>query len=228
MKPSLFKVLSWWKVLTIILLLYTIVAGFLLPTPRLPILNETIRNLYFHVPMWFTMIFILLVSVIYSILYLMNGKAKYDNMAVETANTGIVFGIMGLLTGMVWAKFTWGTFWTGDPKLNAAAIGMLVYLAYSILRGSFTDDQQRARISAIYNIFAFPVLVALLFVLPRMAQDSLHPGMGGNPGFNQYDLNSTMRLVFYPAVLAFMLLSLWIATVRARLRNLEYKISGIQ
>ncbi len=174
------------------------------------------------------MIFILLVSVIYSILYLMNGKAKYDNMALETANTGIVFGIMGLLTGMVWAKFTWGTFWTGDPKLNAAAIGMLVYLAYSILRGSFTDDQQRARISAIYNIFAFPVLVALLFVLPRMAQDSLHPGMGGNPGFNQYDLNSTMRLVFYPAVLGFMLLSLWIATVRARLRNLEYKISGIQ
>jgi len=214
--------------LTIILLIYTLFAGFLLPVPRLPILNETIRNLYFHVPMWFTMIFILSVSVIYSILYLVNGKAKYDNMAVETANTGIVFGIMGLLTGMVWAKFTWGTFWVGDPKLNAAAIGLLVYLAYSVLRGSFSDDQQRARISAIYNIFAFPVLVALLFVLPRMAQDSLHPGMGGNPGFNQYDLNSTMRLVFYPAVLGFMLLSLWIATVRARLRNLEYKLSGIQ
>jgi len=228
MKPSLFKVLSWWKVLTIILLLYTAFAGFLLPVPRLPILNETIRNLYFHVPMWFAMIFILFISVVYSILYLANGKMKNDNMAVETANTGIVFGIMGLLTGMVWAKFTWGTFWTGDPKLNAAAVGMLVYLAYAILRGSFSDDQQRARISAIYNIFAFPVLVVLLFVLPRMAQDSLHPGMGGNPAFNQYDLNSTMRLVFYPAVLAFMLLSYWIATVRTRLRNLEYKMSGIQ
>ena len=149
-------------------------------------------------------------------------------MAVEAANTGIVFGIMGLLTGMVWAKFTWGEFWPDDPKLKSAAIGMLVYLAYSVLRGSFTDDQQRARISAIYNIFAFPVLVALLFILPRMTADSLHPGVGGNPAFNQYDLNSTMRLVFYPAGLAFILLSYWIATLRARLRNVEHKMSGIQ
>jgi heme exporter protein C len=219
--------LSWWKILTIFLLLYTIIAGFLFTVPRLDILNETIRNLYFHVPMWFSMIIILSISVVYSIMYLVNPKVHYDNLAIESANTGIVFGILGLLTGMTWAKFTWGAFWIGDPKLNAAAIGLLVYFAYIILRSSFSDDQQRARISAIYNIFAFPILVVLLFVLPRMAKDSLHPGMGGNPGFNAYDLNANMRLVFYPAVLGFSLLGFWITTLRVRIKNIEYKLSGI-
>jgi heme exporter protein C len=218
---------SWWKIVTIILIVYTIIAGFFFTVPRLNILNETIRNLYFHVPMWFSMIIILFISVVYSILYLVNPKVHYDTMAIESANTGIVFGILGLLTGMTWAKFTWGAFWVGDPKLNAAAIGLLVYFAYLILRSSFSDDQQRARISAIYNIFAFPILVALLFVLPRMAKDSLHPGMGGNPGFNAYDLNANMRLVFYPAIIAFTLLGFWITTLRVRIKNIEYKLSGI-
>lgn len=218
--------LSWWKILAVLLLFYTIIAGLLMDVPRLAILNETIRNLYFHVPMWFGMIIILLVSVIFSILYLSDSRSKYDNFAVEAVNTGILFGILGLLTGMVWAKFTWGDYWSGDPKQNASAIGMLMYFAYLVLRGSFPDDQQRARISAIYNIFAFPVLIALLFVLPRM-QDSLHPGNGGNPGFNAYDLDSGMRLVFYPAIIGFTLLGLWITTLRVRMRNLENKISGI-
>jgi heme exporter protein C len=219
--------LSWWKILTIFLLLYTIIAGFLFAVPRLDILNETIRNLYFHVPMWFGMIIILFISVVFSIMYLANPKVHYDNFALEAANTGIVFGLLGQITGMIWAKFTWGAFWTGDPKLIAAAIGLLVYLAYFVLRSSFSDDQQRARISAIYNIFAFPVLVVLLFVLPRMAKESLHPGMGGNPGFNAYDLDANMRMVFYPAIAGFSLLGFWITTLRVRIKNIEYKLSGI-
>jgi heme exporter protein C len=218
---------SWWKILTIFLLLYTIIGGFLFTVPRLPILNETIRNLYFHVPMWFSMIIILTISVVFSIMYLVNPKVQYDIFAIESANTGTVLGILGLLTGMAWAKITWGAFWVGDPRLNAAAIGLLVYFAYFILRSSLTDDQQRARISAIYNIFAFPILVALLFVLPRMAKDSLHPGMGGNPGFNAYDINANMRLVFYPAIIAFGLLGFWITTLRVRIKSIEYKLSGI-
>src|SRR3546814_12218671 len=87
---------------------------------------------------------------------------------------------MGLLTGMVWANFTWGAPWPNDPKLNGAAITMLVYLAYMVLRGSIDEDQKRGRISAIYNVFAYPIMIALIYILPVMT-DSLHPGSGGNP-----------------------------------------------
>lgn len=211
---------NWWKILASVLLMYSVIAGLLFEVPRLPILRESIRNLYFHVPMWFTMIVLYLISVIYSIKYLASGDEKHDLMAVETVNTGIVFGFLGLATGMIWANYAWGSPWPNDPKLNSAAISTLMYLAYIVLRGSLDEEQKRARISAVYNIFAFPVMVVLLFVLPRMT-DSLHPGNGGNPGFNSYDLDKQMRLVFYPAVLAWILVGLWIATLKYRLRLLE-------
>lgn len=218
--------LSWWKILTILLLIYTVVAGFLLPVPRLDILKETIRNLYFHVPMWMGMVALLLLSAIYSIKYLIKPTAKFDLIASETVNTGMVFGILGLLTGMLWAQFTWGKYWSGDPKQNGTAIGMLIYLAYIVLRGSFSDDQMRARISAIYNILAFPAFIAFIYILPRLT-DSLHPGNGGNPAFNKYDLNSTMRMVFYPAVIGFTLFGIWITELKVRLRMAENKLNGI-
>ncbi len=215
--------ISWWKILTIFLLLYTLVMGILGPIPRLAIVNESIRNLYFHVPMWFGMIIILAVSVVYSIRYLRGARLENDLIAVEAVNIGIVYGMLGIVTGMIWAQYTWGTFWHGDPKQNASAIGLLIYLAYTVLRGSFKDDQQRARISAIYNIFAFATLVPLIFILPRLT-DSMHPGNGGNPGFNSYDLDSNMRLVFYPAVIAWTLLGWWIVSLRVRFRQLQEQL----
>jgi heme exporter protein C len=127
---------------------------------------------------------------------------------------------------MLWAQFTWGKYWSGDPKQNGTAIGMLIYLAYIVLRGSFSDDQMRARISAIYNILAFPAFIAFIYILPRLT-DSLHPGNGGNPAFNKYDLNSTMRMVFYPAVIGFTLLGIWITELKVRLRMAENKLNGI-
>ncbi len=210
----------WWKILTTILLIYTFVGGLLFDVPRLNILNETIRALHFHVPMWFGMIVLLAISVVYSVNYLKDNKAKFDTVAIEFANVGVIFGIFGILTGMFWAQYAWGEWWSGDPKQNASAIGLLIYFAYFVLRGSIENEEQRARISAIYNIFAFSALIPLLFILPRLT-DSLHPGNGGNPGFNAYDLDSGLRLVFYPAVLAWILLGVWIATIRVRIRKLE-------
>ncbi|ELR71452.1 Cytochrome c-type biogenesis protein CcmC, putative heme lyase for CcmE [Fulvivirga imtechensis AK7] len=214
---------NWWKFLTIALLFYTIIAGLLMEVPRLVILNETIRALYFHVPMWFGMIIMLGVSVVYSIKYLRNPEQKHDDTAVEFANVGIIFGVLGILTGMLWAQFTWGDWWSGDPKQNAAAIGLLIYFAYFILRGSLDNVDQRARISAIYNIFAFSALIPLLFILPRLT-DSLHPGSGGNPGFNAYDLDRRLRMVFYPAVLGWTLLGVWMASLRVRIKKIEHQL----
>lgn len=215
--------MKWWKVLTIILLLYTVVMGLLGRVPRLAILNETERNLYFHVPMWFGMTIILATSVVNSVRYLRNPSPRLDTLAHESAKTGVLLGVLGLLTGSLWARYTWGTWWTTDVKLNGAAVTMLIYGAYLVLRGSIVDEQQRARLSAIYNVFAFAAAIPLLFILPRLAQASLHPGMGGNPGFSKYDLDSHMRMVFYPAVIGWTLLGVWITEVACRYQFVKEK-----
>jgi heme exporter protein C len=215
--------LSWWKILTLVLLGYTVVTGLMSGVPRMAILNESIRNLYFHVPMWFGMIIILAVSMVYSIRFLRQPSLENDVKAAEFAKMGILFGVLGIVTGMIWAKFTWGEYWSSDPKQNASAIGLLLYFAYLVLRGSLQEPQQRGRISAVYNIFAFAALVPLLFILPRLT-DSLHPGNGGNPGFGGYDLDGRMRAVFYPAIIGWTLLGVWIATVKARLNLLQQQL----
>lgn len=212
----------WWKVLGIALVLYSLIMGLLGVVPRLDILNETIRVLYFHVPMWFTMIMMMLLSLIFSIRSLGNYSFKNDQWAYEFARTGFLFASLGLLTGMFWAQFTWGSFWTKDPKLNGTAVTMLIYLAYFVLRGSVEDPQKSSRLSAVYNIFAFVMMIVFIGILPRMT-DSLHPGNGGNPGFNQYDLNSDMRPIFYSAVVGWILIGLWITTLRSRLKNVFHE-----
>ncbi|MEQ6168013.1 MULTISPECIES: cytochrome c biogenesis protein CcsA [unclassified Ekhidna] len=214
---------DWWKWLCVVLLTYTVIGGLLFPVPKLPILNETIRSLHFHVPMWFGMILLFLGSVIHAIKHLRTGEIKYDIYSFQLANMGIAFGVLGILTGMIWANFTWGEPWSNDPKQNASAISLLIYLAYFVLRGSIQDEQQRNRISAVFNIFAFFLMIPLLFILPRMS-DSLHPGNGGNPGFNAYDLDSNLRKVFYLAVIGWTLLGYWITTIAIRLSLTKQKL----
>ncbi|WP_019987759.1 cytochrome c biogenesis protein [Rudanella lutea] len=211
---------NWWKGVAVLLLTYVVFWGLLGPTPRQPILNESIRNVYFHVPLWFGMVILLLTAAIFSGRYLRSGNPEHDRVAVEFTNTALVFGLLGCLTGSIWANFTWGEPWPNDPKLNSVAVGMLLYLAYVILRGSFDDEQRRARISSVYNIFAFAVFIPLIFIVPRLT-DSLHPGNGGNPAFGQYDMDNQMRMVFYPAVIGFTLLGVWITEIRVRTRRIE-------
>jgi heme exporter protein C len=213
---------NWWKYLGILLVLYSIFQGLLGSVPELPILHESIRNVYFHVPMWFAMIILFVVNATYSVKYLNSNNTKHDTWAVESANIGVLLGILGIVTGMVWAKYTWGEAWSNDPKQNSAAIALLVYMAYFVLRGSIEDEQKKAKISAVYSVFAFPIMIVLIFILPRLT-DSLHPGNGGNPGFNTYDMDNDMRKVFYPAVIGWILMGIWIAQVKFRLRTLEVK-----
>jgi len=159
-------------------------------------------------------------SIVYSLMYLSTKNENHDLNAVLFATTGMVFSFLGLFTGMIWAKFTWGAFWTDDPKLNGTAITILIYLAYFILRGSLDDPQKKAQVSAVYNIFAFFLMIVFIGVLPRMT-DSLHPGNGGNPGFNQYDLDSRMRWVFYPAVIGWIMVGIWISRLKVRIKTIQ-------
>ncbi len=208
------------KIFCVLLLTYTVIAGFLFDVPKLAILNETIRVLYFHVPMWFTMIFLLLMSSLNAYKFIANGDKNFDVKSYNYANVGVYFGVLGLITGMFWAKYTWGAYWTNDPKLNGSAIGLLIYFSYFVLRNSIKDESKKGKISSVYNVFAFAMLIPLIFILPRLT-DSLHPGNGGNPGFNVYDLDSQLRIVFYPAVVGFILLGIWITDIKLKLSKLN-------
>lgn len=193
--------------------------GFMVKIPVLDgRLQESIRNLFFHVPMWFGMMALLTTSVVYAIKYLRSQNPVHDQYSVEYARTGIVFALLGLVTGSIWANYQWGEPWSGDPKQNGAAIATLIYLAYFVLRGSMTDFDKKARIGAVYNIFAFVMLFPTIWILPRLSE-SLHPGgqgSAGNPGLNPGDSTPDMEMVFLPAVIGWTLLGAWISTLRIR------------
>lgn len=221
---------SWWKILCVILLIYTLTAGLLFDVPRVMILNETIRNLYFHVSMWFSMMILFIVSVVNAVKYLNKGEIRYDILSRQYAGTGILLGLLGYTTGIIWMSFTWAdpnnpavaSFGAiaKEPKLIGAAIALLIYFAYMVLRGSINDIDKRARISAVYNIFAFAFLFPSIWILPRLLP-SLHPGGEGNPALNYNDIDARMRIVFYPAVAGWTLLGVWITSLKIRMDYLK-------
>lgn len=218
----------------IVLLTYTLIAGLLFDVPRVMILNETIRNLYFHVCMWFSMMILFTVSVVHAVRFLRTNHLKYDILSRQYAVVGIVFGLLGYGTGIIWASSTWadpnnpaGASFGAiarEPKLIGAAIALLIYLAYLVLRDSVQDMDKRARISAVYNIFAFAFLFPSIWIIPRLLP-SLHPGGEGNPALNYNDIDARMRVVFYPAVLGWTLLGVWIATLKVRTAYLKEKFT---
>lgn len=192
--------------------------------PNRNILYESIRNLCFHVPMWFAMIAMMGVSVWKSVRTLGSNALDDDLAALQAVRVGLLFCVLGLITGATWARATWGAWWTNDVKLNGSAVTALIYLAYLVLRGSVHDAHKRARLAAIYNIFAFVLLVMFLFVVPRLnAVDSLHPGNGGNDGFGDLDLDDRLRAVFYPACMGWILFAGWMYELRLRTERLKQR-----
>ncbi len=214
-----------YKLLAIVLLTYAVVAGLLIKTPELPVIYESIRNLFYHVGMWFTMIFLFMVSFVNSIRYLRKFETRFDMIAEQAAHVGLVFGLLGILTGMLWANATWGAPWAKDPKLNGAALSILVYLAYMVLRSSVADVEKRGRIAAVYNIFAFVLMVIFIGILPRLSDNSIHPGQGGSP-MTLAELDNRLRMVFYPALLGWILLGVWIVELRVRIKHLQLEMEN--
>ena len=205
--------------------------------PYRGLLSETIRNTYFHVSLWFAMMFLFIAALVYAVKYLrrksrrdaglvldggrltdLNSLERADTWSVVFTGVGMLFGILGLLTGAVWAKYTWGSFWNWDIKQFTTLIALLIYAGYFVLRAAFPDPEQRARLGAVYNIFAFACLIPLIYILPRLSATSLHPGAEGNPAMGGEDLDNTMRMVFYPTIIGWTLFGGWMAGVAYRTR----------
>ncbi|MCH1582685.1 MAG: cytochrome c biogenesis protein [Flavobacteriales bacterium] len=191
--------------------------------PYQPNIIESIRNLLWHVPMWFAMFFIMGLGFVASLAQLRTDNINWDMRAEAAVKTGLVFGLLGLATGSLWARWTWGAWWVSDPQLNGALVTVLLYSGYLILRAAMGDDDRVGRLAAVYNVFAFIMLVVLLMVLPRYTE-SLHPGKDGNPGFNSYDLDNSLRAVFYPAVIGWGALCYWMYTLRLRMNRHAYHL----
>jgi heme exporter protein C len=214
----------WWKILSGLLLLYAVCFGFFVDIPD-TMIHETMRNLFYHVGMWFGMFSMLIVGFVYSLRYLRKFKEAEDIVAVEAVNVGLLFGFLGIFTGMIWANFTWGSPWVKDPKLNGAAVGLFIYLAYLILRGSIDDVHKRAKVGAVYNIFAFVLWIVFVLIMPRLAGESIHPGKTDSPVMPMH-LDPGMRYVFYPAMLGWILLGVWILQIRIRMRKIKLIIDN--
>lgn len=231
-----------YKVLAVLLVLFALVYGLTAQVPELPNLQQSARNIFYHVPMWFTVITLMAISVVESIRVLRmldpdnpgpGNPLTRDLRARESARLGVVFNILGLLTGMVWSRVAWAedrpgselsTWWVWDPIQVCALIALLIYAAYFLLRSSFTEPEQRAKIAAVYNIFAFATLIPLFFVIPRM-YEGLHPTAGkGSFIFDKSQISNEFRMILYPGMLGFILLSVWAYNVRARLELVKLRL----
>lgn len=217
MKPWKYVVAGW---MTLV-----IAGGFLIEIPDIPILEQTARNIFFHVPMWMTMFVLFLISFWYSIKYLNEPEIEFDMKASSAATVGVAFGVCGLLTDSLWARFTWGSWWTfAEPKMNLAALALMIYVAYFMLRSAFDDEQKRAKLAAVYNIFAVTTIPFLLYVVPRQLT-SLHPGADGNPAFSEITADE-LRYILYPAFIGFIALGYWIYDVVHRYKKVQFEIDN--
>jgi heme exporter protein C len=231
-----------YKVLAVLLVLYALIYGLTAQVPELPNLQQSARNIFYHVPMWFTVIVLMGISVVESVRMLRlldpdnpstDSFLGRDLRARESARLGVVFNILGLVTGMVWSRVAWAedrpaaelsTWWVWDPIQVCALIALLIYAAYFLLRSSFTEPEQRAKISAVYNIFAFATLIPLFFVIPRM-YEGLHPTAGkGSFIFDKSQISDEFRVILYPGMVGFILLSVWAYSVRTRLELVKLRL----
>ncbi|HKL18622.1 MAG TPA: cytochrome c biogenesis protein CcsA [Halalkalibaculum sp.] len=212
-----------WKYAIAVWMTAVITVGFLIPIPDIPILKQSARNLFLHVPMWFTMAVCFGAGLVYSIRYLNNPDPITDHKAETATQVGLMFGICGLLTGAVWARFTWGTWWTfAEPRMNLSALGMMIYVAYFVLRTAFDNPEKRAKIAAVFNVFAATTIPFLLYIIPRQLP-SLHPGAEGNPAFSEITAPE-LRYIFYPAVVGFIGLAIWISNILNRYKKVKLEI----
>ncbi len=231
-----------YKALAVVLLVYALVAGLSMTLPDLPPLAQSSRIMFYHVPMWFAMQVLMGISLVYSIRLLRSldpdlprqaAPLLLDAKAAEAARAGVIFNVLGLATGSVWSRVAWGeelpasdfsAWWAWDPIQVCALIALLIYLAYFLLRSSFAEPEQRAKVAGVYNIFAFATLIPLFFIIPKM-YDGLHPTAGkGSFIFDKSQISNEFRMILYPGMLGFILLGVWLFELRSRLAALRLRL----
>ena len=203
-------------------LLLVWIAGWILMAfvwaPLVPVLGETTRVLYFHIPAAWVTVLALGWSMVHSVLYLRRRRMEHDHHAAAAAEIGLLFCILATVSGSLWAKAMWGSYWNWDPRETSIFFLLLVYAAYRALRGAIEQPERRARLAAIYSAVAFVTVPFLIFVVPRI-YFSLHPDPIVNPR-GKVDMDPRIRWVFTSMLLGFTGLFFWMLSLRVRVARL--------
>jgi len=150
-------------------------------------------------------------STIYSVKYLRKKNLDDDAKSYSAAQLGIIFCILATVTGSVWSKFAWGSFWSWDPRQTSIFALLLIYGAWFALRSAIEQEEKRATLSAVYAIIAFITVPFFIFIMPRI-MSGLHPGSAdvtnAGPVVN-FKMNSNMQLIFYLSLTGFTILYFW-------------------
>jgi heme exporter protein C len=187
--------------------------------PLVPVLGDTTRVLYFHIPAAWVTVLALGWSMLHSLLYLARRDLRHDDHAAAAAELGLLFCVGATVSGSLWAKAMWGSYWNWDPRETSIFFLLLIYGAYLALRSAVDEDVKRARLSAVYSAIAFVAVPFLVFVVPRI-YFTLHP----DPILNErgkVDMDPRIRTVFFAMLVGFTGLWVWLQSVRVRVTRLE-------
>lgn len=223
---------------SVIFITFVVVAGFAIPLavtpqswlefPVIPGLEDKARNIFFHVPTAWTSVVAFLVSMYFGYRYLRTKNMDNDIASVSSAGLGFLFCVLATVTGALWAKFNWGTYWNWDPRQTSIFVLLLIYGAYFALRSAIETDEKRASLSAVYSIVAGLTVPFFIFVLPRM-MTGLHPGAKGDVGGKgpvvEFKMAPNMLVIFLISLFGFTLLYVWLFQLRVRAAKLEYQQS---
>jgi len=201
------------------------VAAFLYAPPALG-LGDYSRIIYFHVPLAWVGVVAYLVSTIHAAGYLRTESLHHDEAATFNAEIGTLFTVLATATGAVFSQVTWGTYWNWDPRQTSIFFLLLIYGAFFALRSALEGGEVRARLSAVYLIFAFISVPFLVFIAPRVYA-SLHP----EPILNlegQLHMNLQMILVMLASVAGFSGLYAWLYQIHRRMFDLKKDLEEVE
>lgn len=193
--------------------------------PVIPGLEDKARILFFHVPTAWLSVVAFLSCMVYGIRYLRRKDPDDDIRSAAAAGLGFLFCLLATVTGAIWAKFSWGTYWNWDPRQTSIFILLLIYGAYFALRSAVESEEKRATLSAVYGIIAAVTMPFFMFIMPRILA-SLHP----EPLLNtqgKVHMNATMLVVFLGSLAGFTGLYAWMWNLQVRTqRLLAARITG--
>lgn len=183
------------------------------------------RIFYFHVPSAFIAFLAFGVTFVYSILFLMKRNMWHDRIAYCSAEVGVIFTTIVLITGPIWARPVWNTWWTWDARLTSTLVLWFIYIGYMMLRSYTGEEQRGARFAAVFAIVGF-VDVPIVYLANRLWR-TLHPQpvmFGGS----ESGLNPTMRYVFFFSLVTFLGVYLFLLLYRLRIERVRLKLNDLK
>ena len=192
--------------------------AFLYARPAQNFVGESSRIVFFHVPQAWVSTLAFFVAAWYSWMYLRKRRIEDDEAACAAARLGFLFCLLATVTGSIFARVMWNSYWNWDPRETSIVLLLLVYGAYLGLRGALEDPERRATLSAAYALVAVVTVPFLTFAVPRMYQ-SLHPDTVINAR-GKVEMSMDIRIVFFSSMVAFMALFYW-------MWNLDRRVSRI-